>query len=403
MSELRPFYFIVVVWGKQFRDYLTDYCIPSLLAPNNIPKLLNNSQNKFLLCTTQEDWKILVEHPTIHQLKQYMEPVLIEIPLPKPGVSSCQHMGIGHKLATDLCFNHKAYGIALTPDLLISDGTLTAVQKYALMGKKLILCAAIRFAEEPFFAGLRRLAIKQPQSEQQTLIATGRQLVELCLESFHSETETYNFESKNYGITKAVALWRLPKNKGLLIHSLSWCPMLIDYGSLEHHDTSALEKWTMDGDYLHKNIYDYEGIYTCQDSDEMMIVSWSPLAYSKIPLKKEARSLITKKMYAMKNRFNLYATLKNPIFDPLKLKLFPVPIRWHTHDIDKNWHHYEKRVKILLQKKPSLFIYFIYQYSSCLIYYTKKIIKYFFVALKACCGEKAAQEQLKHRISLFRN
>ncbi|OGO90167.1 MAG: hypothetical protein A3F10_06370 [Coxiella sp. RIFCSPHIGHO2_12_FULL_42_15] len=399
MQTLRPFYFIVVVWGKQFRDYLTDYCIPSLLAPNNIPKLINNEKNKFLICTTLQDWQELQIHPTIIKLQQHIEPVLVEIPAPPQGVSSCQHMGIGHKIATEKCFADKAYGIALTPDVLVSNGTMESVQKHALAGKHVVLCAAVRFAEEPFFAGIQKMGLR---SENNEFSASSRQLVQLCLDSFHSETESYDFESANYKYIRAVALWKMPNKAGLLLHSLSWCPLLIDYGAMLQHDTSALENWTMDGDYIYKNIHDHNKIYACQDSDEIMIVSWSPLQYHQLPLKSmPAHNSTAKKFINLKNRFYLAATLKLSIFDPLKLKLFWLPIFWHVNDIDTQWKEKETFVAHVLTRLPHPIYRKLFHFGVFTIHYVKKIFKYSFITFLVFCGSKKARQRLLGRIHLF--
>ena len=60
--SLRPFYFIVVCWGKRYCDFLCNFCIASLLSPGNIPAL-RNSGNRFLIATTDEDWDYLQSKP----------------------------------------------------------------------------------------------------------------------------------------------------------------------------------------------------------------------------------------------------------------------------------------------------------------------------------------------------
>src|SRR3990167_4911827 len=177
IESLRPFYFFVVVWGKSFCDYLTHYCIPSLLAPGNIPSLSNNDRlNKFLLCTTIEDWVQLKSHPCIIELQNYLVLEFIEIPPHPLGVSSCQHMGVGHKLATERCFQDRAYGIAITPDLLISDNSIKKIEQYALEGKQIIYCAVVRLIEEKLFQALHDANICQPRavSSQRSLCISGR-------------------------------------------------------------------------------------------------------------------------------------------------------------------------------------------------------------------------------------
>src|SRR5271156_2630308 len=95
-NALRPFYFIVVVWGERYTDFLCNFCIPALLSPNNIPALLN-AGNKFLIATTDEDWARMQARPIFGLLKQYVEPVFIQIPPNTENVSHCVHMGVGHK------------------------------------------------------------------------------------------------------------------------------------------------------------------------------------------------------------------------------------------------------------------------------------------------------------------
>lgn len=396
MKPKQPFYFIVVVWGKQFRDYLTNYCIPSLLAPDNLPKLTNTGSNKFLICTTKKDWEELKQSPALKNLREYIDPVLIEIPLPPTGTSSCQHIGVGHKLATDMCFNDKAYGIAITPDLVISNGTLKTIQEKALLGYQVVLTPAIRFAEEPFFAELKAASLSSHEG-QLPLTLTERQLVKFGLKSFHSETESYDFESLYYGATKPVSLWRMPNEQGLIIYSLSWCPMMIDYGKISHHDTSALEEWTMDGDYIHKNFEDINKIYASQDSDEMILISWAPYAYNQVLSKPNHFS---KKFKHLINRYYLMETLRNPIFDPTKLALFPLECRWHVNDINTEWDLKSECIKKEISDLP-IIAYYAIKINLTVARTLEKLLKYCFILIKTCCGSKKAKQQLITRIKLY--
>ena len=55
----RPFCFCVVVWGEQFRNYFLQYCLPSLLAPGNIPALAGERPAEYIIATTAEDWQAM--------------------------------------------------------------------------------------------------------------------------------------------------------------------------------------------------------------------------------------------------------------------------------------------------------------------------------------------------------
>src|SRR5215831_7898136 len=97
------------------------------------------------------------------------------------------------------------------------------------------------------------------------------------------------------------------------------------------HDTSTLYSWTLDGDYLYKNFGRIEKIHVVQDSDEMFLASWGPMAeipfrpffIFKIPL-------IGEWLKAGQFRHSFY----NGIFDPLKQELFYKVIRWHAQPLN---------------------------------------------------------------------
>src|ERR1700761_9260865 len=55
----RPFYFIIVLWGRTFRNYFLECCLASLLSPGNIPALNTSTRSKFLIATRPDDWAAL--------------------------------------------------------------------------------------------------------------------------------------------------------------------------------------------------------------------------------------------------------------------------------------------------------------------------------------------------------
>ena len=394
MNHTKPFYFFVVVWGETFCHYLTQYCIPSLFAPNNIAVLSNHPHNKFLICTTQKDWQWLQSTSIINTLNQHLTVVFLEIPFPQPGVTGCQHMGIGHKLATTMCFNDQVYGVPLTPDLLFADGTLTQVEKRARAGDALVLCAGIRSGEEPLFKSLHDLGIRSmdQQAHAQPLTITARQLVKCLLQSPHSEMQTYDFESPSFSTQTPMALWHLPKQQGCILHTLSWCPLLIDYGALTEHSTAIFDSWTMDGDYLYQHFKNHDRIYACTDSDDMLLAAWSPLSYQLIPVKAGILRRWYQPLCRMINRYLLFALLRRPIFDPLKLQLFPTPIFWHTEDLDDTWEKKARDIQTILAQQGKLDdVFFHYGLKIIRIFY--KIARYTVITMMALLGSPWARQK----------
>lgn len=352
-KALRPIYFAVVVWGEHFTNFLLQFCIPALLSPNNIPALRNRG-NRFLIATTDEDWKRIEGHPIVSVLRQYAEPVFIRIPPPPEGVSMHLHMGIGHKLATQMAFEHRAYAVVLTPDLIVSDGGVALAQKHAVEGAHLVLTPALRFGEEPLFEHLAQLGVASIDSrlgdEGRALVVTGRQLAWAGIRSFHSETLTYEWDAPYFSTPPFACWWRVPGEDGVILHSLSWFPLIVDYEAVAQHDSSMMDNWTIDGDYLHRNFGLGSKMHVVEDSDEVMLVSWAPLAERAYPLAPNPqfqRRFVGEWLKGLR----FHEGLCDPQFDSLKRSLFARPVYWHGGDINEpRWRAVESRAARVLEK-----------------------------------------------------
>lgn len=343
----------MVVWGEGFTNSLLQFCIPALLSPRNIPALRNQG-NRFLIATTDEDRKRIEACPIYSVLKQYVEPVFLRIPLPSDPAAFHLHMGIGHKLVTQMAFENGAYAVLLTPDLILSDGTIALVQDRALEGAQLVFSAALRFGEEPLFEHLGELGIASRSSrlgdEGRALVATGRQLVHAGIRSFHSETLTYEWDAPYFSTLPQACWWRVPGEDGVIVHSLSWAPILVDYGAVSEHDTSVMDRWTIDGDYIHRNLGLGARMHVVQDSDEAFLVSWAPLQDRAVSLARNSRftGLFTGQLL---KGLSLHEALGHPTFDPLKRRLFAKPVYWHADEIrGERWSAIERKAAGILQR-----------------------------------------------------
>jgi len=127
----------------------------------------------------------------------------------------------------------------------------------------------------------------------------------------------------------------VPGENGILLHSLSWAPVLIDYGAIERHDSSTLNQWTLDGDYLYNNLEQIDRIHVVQDSDEMFLASWGPLADR--PISKHRIPFVGK--LAAKVQFG--SSFRSAFFDPFKRRIFFLPVRWHAQPLNTHWQQIE--------------------------------------------------------------
>jgi hypothetical protein len=329
----RPFYFIVVLWGTRFRDYFLEYCVPSLLAPGNLPSLSTKTPSKFLIVTRPDDWAAIEASPIFALLRRHVEPVFVEIAPCPPGRSGCQHMGLGHRIACDTAHRDQAYATVLTPDCMLSDGGVARLQELARSGVQLVLTAALRFGEEPFLGHLRGMGALPAVSRSQTatpLAISGRQMAYAAVNGFHSETLAYEWDAPGLMVISPAAWWRVPGEDGIVLHSLSWAPLLLDYGAVADHDTSTFDQWTLDGDYLFNNAKDISRIHVVQDSDELFIASWGPLAERPV---RKTRFPFDRALAGHFFKQSFYSGF----FDPLKRKMFFLPVRWHAKPLNDRW------------------------------------------------------------------
>jgi hypothetical protein len=342
----RPFYFIIVLWGQAFRNYFLECCLASVLSPGNIPALNTSSRSKFLIATRPDDWAALRKVANFKLLERYVEPVFIEIPPCPPGRSGCQHMGIGHRIALDMAHRDKAYALVLTPDSMLSDGSIARLQELAHAGTQLVLTAALRFGEEPFFAHLRDMGALPPDSrgeDAKPITLSGRQMAYAAVNGFHSETLAYEWDAPGLMAISPAAWWRVPGEDGIVLHSLSWAPLLLDYASINDHDTSTFDQWTLDGDYLFNNFKNSERVHVVQDSDEIFLASWGPLAERPV---KKSRFPFDDRLAGLFFKQSFYSGF----FDPLKRKQFFLPVRWHANPLNAKWTAVEERAASELRR-----------------------------------------------------
>jgi hypothetical protein len=222
---------------------------------------------------------------------------------------------------------------------MFSDGTVRRLQQHAANGVELVWVPALRFAEEPFLGHLRASKLIPEGRRQQTgiaLIISGAEMVRAAINGFHTETLSYEWDASYFPKLPSAMWWRVPGENGILVYSLSWAPFLLDFAAVKSHDTMALENWTIDGDYIFRNLSSTPKIHVVQDSDEMFYSSWAPLGERAIDLKPRYVSHFNSINFLWKAE-ELRSAFYGPIFDPLKRRMFFKPSRWHANPINSRW------------------------------------------------------------------
>lgn len=332
---LQPFYFTVVFWGEVHRRYFLDLLLASLLSPNNIPALNPARKSKFLIVTTREDWEALQLELLFLQMQRYVEPVWFEMAFPHERESKMLVMSQGHKQVTMLAFADLAYGVFVTPDLVLSDGSVAAMERLAEAGKKVVLSVAIRFAQETLLAEMEREGYLKPG---QPLVLPARDLMRMALQHLHTETLRYEFDAPYFAEQPISVYWQVPGGGGIIIYSFSWAPLLVDYSTLGDHDASTFDEWTMDGDYIHRNFPDPNDVYVSRDSDELVLVSFTKEADLHFDLTVDPRRRWWNGFAAPAKSQRIRDLRDSSIMDPLKRSILTQPVYLHSADITPVWH-----------------------------------------------------------------
>lgn len=342
-KPLRPFFFITVVWGEEFRNIFLNVCLPSLLSGNNIPVLDRRAGNQYLICTTPFDRECIRSSKIFALLERYVGVEFIDIDLPSVTGDKYALMSAGHKNAAERVAKVEAYGLFISPDGMLSDGSIAYLQQMAADGKTCVLASALRFGLEPF---LETLALRGLMVPGGTITLSGQELAGIALNLLHPETVRYDWSSPYFSYLPVCCFWRVPDNEGIILHSQSWGPMLVSFQGLKHHDTSTFENWTLDGDYVFRNWGDGEGIHVVTDSDDLLYVSFTPLKDRAEPIVRNWTKGAALRTLAF-----------GPLMDPLKRKLLRQPIRVHSTPMSEKWDSLEHEAGMILErelKTPSL-------------------------------------------------
>ena len=342
-NKISPFYFICIFWGPKYREAFSDWCLAALLADRNIPAMSSEhrAESRAVIVTTPSDWADLQNDANFIRMSELIDPVYIEFTPPTPDEPKMLAMSRGHKLASEFAYRNKAAGIFLTPDLILSNGSVEAIVRLAQNGKKVVLCSAVRFTEEGCVKELRDMGALRPGA---ALSISARDLVGVAVRNLHSETLRYEWGVPYFAESPISPFWHVPGETGLVLYSFSWAPLLVDYAAIPDHDTSTFDKWTLDGDYVYRNFGGghEDEIHVVTDSDEIMLVSFTSekeLHFDLVP-QWPFNSRIFGELARMSALSYLY---HSEVMDPLKRRIFGMAVRLHSAPLNKRWKKVERR------------------------------------------------------------
>src|SRR5690349_11741941 len=220
--RLIPVYFSLVVWGKAYVGMFLDFCLPSLLAPNNIPAIRHRAGSKFVLHTQASDLPALERSAAFGRLKEIIE---VDVRLmrsdgmvPHDALSRCHRetMESGDERGIPVVF--------LSPDTIWSDGSIASVDRILTTGKRVIfLPPSVRLVKEGGEPVLRKLFASRQSVE---LSLSARELIKVATDFLHPTMDEYFFEpGRGNALAPMMLLWAAP-NGDMLGHAFHQHPLM---------------------------------------------------------------------------------------------------------------------------------------------------------------------------------
>jgi hypothetical protein len=327
----RAIFFYATFWGGMYRNYFSDILLRSLLAPQNLPLLKKSDGHKLLVCCPDDDWSALEAHTAAISASDHIEIVHISTPPPPDGRHPVDHMEVGHLRAAALCFDAKAYGSLLHPDMVFADGFVASLLRHIERGTRALLVPALRLKDQPLLA---LLGLDPQKGGAEPIVLTPRQVVAASIASLHDEIAECELDGPRFSTLPNCVWWRNGA-EGLLLHSFTWSPLLIDYASIPHHEVDGLGGPLPDGDYIARNFAPGSRIHFVDDSDEIVFASWTPAAVGARECRRsimQALPVIGRLLrHAILRRAYLHYTRDlYPHGDHVKVSGFVVPLKFHV-------------------------------------------------------------------------
>jgi hypothetical protein len=353
----RPFCFMSQFWGRRYREYFVDYCLPSLLAADNLPRLRAEEGHCFLIATPREDWEQIVNLPVVQRLQAFATPILIETPAARESsyVAVLRHQTFSLKRLFEAAYASNAFGCAVWPDTIMSNGFVAAMQRWVEAGHHLVMQPTVRLAEEGVLGDLKAMKLLP---DERRLALTGeplavppRVVASLSVRHPHPDLKIMEEGHPQEPLYPPYRFWRVPNRNGLVLHVFFATPVLMDFAAVPPDHSACLEHSDWESVYIGRNFSACGRLYVVADSDESGILSITPSA-----VQQTAR--ITPRFGArLMPHYALLCNLRGAIarytrgeHDLVRRDMFRVSVRWHADDIDEAWRQEEARISGLIER-----------------------------------------------------
>jgi hypothetical protein len=259
---------LLPVWGYSFVSQFLEFCLPTLLAPGNIPAVAAALPCRFVLLSSKNDEPVIRAHPSWRALERVCEAEIRRIDdlITTGNHSATITLAFARAVREsgdamlDTCF------MFLMSDYLIADGSLKAVLARVQRGASGVVAGNYQIVAEDAIPLLRR----QATPGLGPIVLEARDLVRWSLSHLHPATvaNIVNF-GLNHNAHVNRLFWRVDENtligRFYLMHMIAIRPELTDFVVGASCDYSFIPEMCPSG-----------RVATLTDSDDYLVVEMQP-------------------------------------------------------------------------------------------------------------------------------
>ena len=242
----------VVLWGKRFRDYFTNYLLPSLFCPSNIKKLEEFKSITFIIYSTEDDF---IELNKNEYYKFCSNIVNIKEKYFIPDFEDRKTFAAGQK-QVDLhneAILKKSLFTLLYPDSIYTSNFIEKICDSYNSNYIMCLTPCYRSCEELFIPQINKYKV----NDSDPLIINSKEMTSIICKTIHSEFQSGDISSNWFADINRLIYYI--KDNILCGMVFYWTPVFLDASKIVYPDWSSdypvqnmsydyLPFWLFDGD-----------------------------------------------------------------------------------------------------------------------------------------------------------
>jgi hypothetical protein len=268
-----------VLWGETYRNHFLRFCLPSLLFPDNARALAKVPDCRLVIVTPPADRQALADSPLIRSAERILAVEYIDLPDGpeyKDKFARCAH---GYRLALEGALVECPTVFALSPDLIVADGTLNHLFDHWGAGAAALFIPAWRTELEGLSQTLAETGSLHLSPHGTGLdparACDGRMLATIALDNLHGFERGRLWDGKEFRHDVGMLCWLLPDGAGWVVHSTTGVPF-VDLDRLARHDVRELGRLPFDAYPAMLTPASGSATRMVRDSDQAFILSFSP-------------------------------------------------------------------------------------------------------------------------------